>query len=299
MLKFIKDAIPTSQLPDSDLPDLLDILIKNMAGYRPARSLDKIHASDITKEGFCPRQVALLEKTGKKQKDQYIDAALRATFDQGDDMSDRLRSQWLGHYAFGNWRCRVCHSIKKCCTKPDNILCCNDHHGKYAKCDWQYKEMEFISEEYQVSGSYDVLVKHGSKLMIVELKIIAPDAFDKLVAPLAEHRQRTCLYMALAEGSKSVWAPMVMTDRAKVLYFSRAHGKKDPVHNKILPFKQYTVDRDDECLKIPLQRAAQVKLFRSQGLMPHGICPTMSCPIAKKCPVVVECFSGKYKGAHL
>lgn len=297
--KFIQTAIETnaSQMAEHDLPDLVDLLTKEMGGYEKARGYAKIHASDITKGAFCPRAVALGDITGKAPKDEYVPAALRATFDAGNAISDLLRTKWFGEHAFGNWRCRVCRTMKSHCSQPEqtgNHFCTSDLNGAYQRCDWQYEEIEFVSQPLQVSGSLDVLIKHGLRLMVVEIKIMAPDEFATLLAPLAEHRVRTSLYMRLVEESSDPYKSMIMTDRAKVLYVSRAYGKMHGVAGQVLPFKQFTVARDDSALVQPIAKAMAVRKWREDTLIPAGICATLSDPKAKKCSVCAECFSGGY-----
>ena len=54
------------------------------------------------------------------------------------------------------------------------------------------------------------------------------------------------------------------------------------------------VVRNDEDLKEPLARAALVKDCRAKGSLSHKECEFTYQPEAKSCPVVSECFSGKY-----
>jgi hypothetical protein len=294
MLTFIRTAMELAQQQhgsDDDLPDLIDMLRKNMGGYKKARGYDKIHASDITKEDFCPRRVALLDIEGAKPKDQYLEAAMQATFDVGAATGDLVREQWLGQHAIGNWVCRRCGKKKMMCSKPTSFC---ETFSMHDKCDWRYVEVEFKSLELDVSGSIDVMVRQNTKLMLVELKIMAPDQFADLVAPLSEHRIRTNLYMKLAEESNHIFKGAVMTDRAKVLYVSRTHGKQHKEYGEVLPFKQFVVHRDDDDLVQPIARAKAVKEWRASNVMPCGLCNTTVDKYAKKCEVKGKCFSGQY-----
>lgn len=284
---FLKKAVEEATAPQKSI---IDVLKKNLGGYKPERSHKTVHASDITKTDFCPRQFALLHLLDMKKKDRYISAALQATFDVGNVTSDLFREKWAGQSAIGNWRCVKCDSMVTFKQKPLNVPC---KHG--GKCDWRYEEVNFVCQETQVSGSIDVIMDLGApKLFLVELKIIKPDDFEKLAAPLAEHRIRTNLYMRLAEKSNNVFGGRVNVQQARVLYVSRGYGKKNADHNEILPFKEFTVERDDDALVPYLNRAKMVRIFKETGAIPLGVCKTSMDTPAKGCSVAKSCFSGKF-----
>lgn len=284
---FLKAAVQDALGPKKSI---IDIMRKELGGYQPARSHETVHASDITKPDFCPRQTALLTILKLKKKDEYISTALQTTFDIGNQIGDLFCEQWAGQHVWGNWRCCKCDSLVTFKQKPLNVPC---KHG--GKCEWKYEEVKFISQKYQVSGSLDAIMDLGApKLFVTELKIIAVDAFEKLVAPLAEHRIRTNLYLNLVENSSSAFNGRINTQEARVFYISRGFGKKHPEYNEILPFKEFKVERDDSSLAPYLKKAEEVVVFKKTGAIPHGICKTSMDSPAKKCSVCKQCFSGKY-----
>jgi hypothetical protein len=61
--------------------------------------------------------------------------------------------------------------------------------------------------------------------------------FEKLKAPLAEHRIRTSLYMKLIAASGTPASLSIHPTLGKVLYISRGFGKKSDDHGHIIPFK--------------------------------------------------------------
>ena len=284
---FLKAAAQEALGPKKSI---IDIMRKELGGYQPARSHETVHASDLTKDHFCPRQTALLTILKAKKKDEYINTALQVTFDAGNVMSDLFREKWAGQHVYGNWRCKCCNSTVTFKQKPINVPC-----KMGGKCDWGYEEVNFVSQQYQVSGSLDAIMDLGApKLFVTELKIIAVDAFEKLVAPLAEHRIRTNLYLNLVENSSSVFNGRINTKEARVFYVSRGFGKKHPDYNEILPFKEFKVERDDESLTPYLKKAEDIVVFKKTGALPHGVCKTSMDSPAKKCSVCKQCFSGKY-----
>jgi hypothetical protein len=284
-LTWLNNTLSKATAPQKTLTEILS---KNLGGWEKARDHSKVHASDITKPDFCPRRLALLHLTGKSKKDMYVPAALRATFDVGDTTSDLVREKWLGDASHGFWRCETCNKQAPFGTKPQYN--CKDHPSR-----WKYEEPRFGSPEYDVSGGIDVCTDLGApKLFVTELKVVNPTDFEKLVAPLAEHRIRTNLYMKLVDDSDSPLRDRFNLKQAKVLYVSRAHGKKSDINGEILPFKEFDVERNDESLQPYLDKAKQVKVFKSTGVLPGGICATIKDTHAKTCTVCTECFSGEY-----
>lgn len=300
-MSWLKKAVINSQAPKLGV---IDILRKNMGGYTEARSHKVIHASDITKPGFCPRHIALLDLMEQTKKNEYISTALQATFDIGHATAELVVEEWMGKNAIGNWRCLRCDKQHTMTSKPEPWGCTVNGKTGVQKHIWKYVEPSFVSKEYAVSGSLDVLADVGAKWLVTELKIINVDDFEKMLAPLPEHRIRTSLYLKLIADSDSPYKDMINLHEASVLYVSRGYGKKHAVHQEILPFKEYRVVRDDTSYVEPLKKAKQIKVYRdsvvstalgpSSFLMPSGICHTALDKQAKVCTTCTACFSGKY-----
>jgi hypothetical protein len=267
---------------------VIDVLKKNLEGWKPARDHSVVHASDITKEDFCPRRLALLHSTGKKLKDEYISAALQATFDVGNATGDMVAEVWGGNEAIGNWECIRCAQRGTFCSKPQT-WCSATGHKKH--CNYRYEEVNFVSSTYDVSGGIDVFFDlGGSKKVVTELKILNVEDFAKLAAPMAEHRIRTRMYLKLIDDSSHPFKSSINLNAAKILYVSRGFGKKDPKTSAILPFKEFDIERDDESVQPYLDKAMQVKVFKEDGVMPAPICSGPGDKPAKKCSVCTECW---------
>lgn len=286
---FLKSLVQESLGPKKSI---IEVLRKNMGGYQPARSHETIHASDITKDDFCPRQTALLTLLNEKKKDEYLSTALRATFDNGNALGQLFCEQWAGQSIVGTWKCRRCGATSTFTKKPVEHLC---DANTNTECDWMYEEVRFKDTKYHISGSLDAIMDLGApKLFVTELKTIAADAFEKLAAPLAEHRIRTSLYLHLVENSDSAFSGQINHYEARILYICRGYGKKHPEYGEILPFKEFKIERNDSTLTPYLQKAAQIRIYKETGKLPHGICSTSMDAPAKKCSVCKACFSGKY-----
>lgn len=286
-MKWLKQITKEAHEPKFGI---IDVLKNNLGSYDRNRSMDVVHASDTTKDHFCPRFWALNDMTGGKPQFEHISTALAATFRLGNLIGETVREEWLGQAAIGNWHCRRCNASRTMCQKP--AIGCT----KSSDCQWKYVEPNFVSQTYGVSGSIDVLTDLGAPTWVVtELKIMKVEDFDKLYTPLPEHRIRTSLYMKLISDSGSAYKHRINMHEARVLYVSRGFGKKnEAAKGEVLPFKEFVVPRDDMVIEAPLQKALQIKVFREKGLMPSGICNTMMDKRAKACKHAILCFSGNH-----
>ena len=285
-MDFLKQVIATKQ----EEYTLSRYLREHLEGYVPARSVNHIHASDITKDQpeFCAREISLLRILGKARKDQYLGQALKVAFEIGEAYHDLVRDKWLRNIAVGHWTCRHCKMQIDFCKLP-KVSCpqCGDK-------DWEYTEVRFNSTEFGVSGSIDFISDLSlQKHVITEIKSMDKDQFAELVAPLAEHRLRTALYLRIIEGSESPYKDKIDLQHARILYVSKAYGKKD-MNGKFSPFKEYVIQRNDAAISNYLEKAAAVKLFSDKGVLPAGVCKSTFDPRCKSCLVVPACFGQFY-----
>ncbi len=277
-------------------------LHKNMAKWEEARSHKNIHASELTKPEFCARKYALLDITGKKGKGQFIGTSLRATFDLGRALENMFRDQWLpSNVIVGDWVCNRCGHQIYFSKRPAKCPACT------VSTLFTYAEVRVLDETTGVSGGVDVLVDLGEpRFRLVELKTMEKDGFKTLAAPLAEHRQRTSLYLKLVELSNNHLANQVNYNEGIICYVCKGFGNKDDSLKlaglkdaPFSPFKEFFVKRNDDEATELLVKASPINLFRNSGVMPEQICPTSFCSIAKVCPCVTECFSGKYAAGEV
>lgn len=287
---WLKNAILQAAKPKHSIIGMLKL---QLGGQKPGRTMDTIHASDITDPHFCPRRWAFFGLFGKKPPMDYLSTALDVTFQMGSETERLLVEEWGGDAVIGNWRCRYCGEQRTMVPKPSGT--CQAKWGPRNHW-WEYRQLVVEeAEPHGVRGGIDALFNVGApQLLITEVKTLNPEEFDKLLAPFPEHRLRTNLYMRILEQSSHPYREKINTTEAKVLYISRGYGKRNQAWDEVLPFKEFAVKRHDGDLAEPLKRAAALKLFRHQGLMPAGICSTALDKLAKNCSVCQQCFSGKY-----
>lgn len=296
-ISFLKKA--KDMMPDRSIKFLLH---KHFSGFDPARSLQVIHASELTREeGFCPRFYALADAMDFKGKDRWLTTSETVTFDMGRDLEKRVVNAFadMGK-AVCHWKCVACGHLHQFQKRPLKCETCGV--GTL-----EPREVRFESAVNGASCGVDMLLALGEpKLRPVELKTIDKEEFKALVAPKAEHRWRTNLYLRIIGESAHSWANMISTESATVLYVSKGgYGCSDPalskwgLSDKFSPFKEYEVKRDDKATDDLALRARVVKDSRD-GLhgMPCGICPTAMSKRAAKCPLRGPCFSGDYPPEH-
>ena len=279
---------------------------RELAGWEEPRPHGTIHASELFKEReFCPREWAFLDMGVAKKKAEFLGTAMRITFDHGRDMETRLRNQWLRDYMVGYWECGVCGHTHEKFGKAPKVAC--------SKCGWShqwgYKEVRLLDPESGVSGGIDGFVDVGDKkLRLLEIKSMDKDQHKGLIAPLAEHKLRTSLYLTLAERSHLPESERINQQEATILYVSKSFGFKDESLSEagikdapFSPFKEFAVTRDDSLAETPVAKAKALTYWRknkesgvSSGGLPCGVCPNGLIKRAQQCTAVGACFSGSY-----
>lgn len=268
-----------------------DMITDRLGGSSPARSNYPLHASELTRPNpvFCPREAALHEHVEVKRPSEWVPPILRMTFDAGIDIQRRVNEDYLRDVMVGHWMCLGCRYVYTFSKQPKGD--CPQCHTRPG---WRYVEVKFTQTDWGVVGSIDALVDVGkAKLHMVEVKIMGQDQWSGLAAPLAEHRLRTALYLRLiAESEETGWAAQIDTQNATILYWLRGYGKK--VGSEITPIKEYRIKRDDGLTEPYVAKAKSLAYFRTNGVMPVGVCGSVDDPRAKGCKVRDACFSGSY-----
>lgn len=292
-IKFLKKASEISKGPAS----LKKLLHDYLSGYEKGRSLKTLHASELTKDEFCPRFYALSDLLRSKPYDRWLSTSEAVTFRMGRRLQEDVVNDLAAmNKLVGDWKCHGCGKLFR-------------FQGRPAKCTecfcraFAAEEVRFVSEVSGASCGVDALVNFGGgKLVPIEIKTMDKDQFKALVAPLAEHKLRTALYLRIIAESVEAKSNMVDTSKAIVFYVSKGgYGCADPtlaemgLKEKFSPFKEFVVVRDDDRTE-PLTVSAKTVYDFRQGKagVPKGICATAMDKVATKCPRRTACFSGDY-----
>jgi hypothetical protein len=291
-LKKLSAVIPTGSMRYQ--------LHSHLTGAQPARSLSKVHASALTKaEGLCPRYYALHDAGQTKPADEWLTASEVVTYDIGHDIQDRLVHAFadMGK-CIGDWECLACEKNHTFQARPKQCECgCK-----------KFKPIEcrFQSSLNAADCGIDMLrIVAPGLLRVTEIKTMDKDQFKGLVAPLAEHKLRTNLYLRIIAESgfnTNVNGWKIDTEKGDILYTTKGgFGCLDPdlkawnLSDQFSPFKEYVVHRNDEKTEHLVLRAAVIKAFRAKQVpMPHGICSTANVKRAQFCDRKALCFSGKH-----
>lgn len=286
-MQFIKKVLAAQW----DGASLVDLLGKNLSGWRPTRNFRTLHASQLTDDQvpFCPREAAILDLVKKPPRERYVSVAMQVAFDQGKSLHEHVRSHWLKNVVIGDWHCDWCGLMLPFQLYPD-YSCPQCTHFR-----WAYKEPVFVSQLTGVSGSMDTFISFNlPKVLLTEIKTVDKDQFKTLKAPLAEHRLRTILYLHLIRDSNRPERHQIDQNRAKVLYISKGFGIKGE-DGKITPFKEFDITYNQESIQGYLDKAMALQDFRTKKAgMPKGICPTSFVNRVKSCACPQECWSSAY-----
>jgi len=299
-LKFIKRARNKRAGQESD--DLLYHLHRTMSGKSPARTIKRVHASELFKDPsfeFCPRESALLGKLKRERPDEFVSTASRSSFDHGD-----MYANWLigkladAKLVVGDWQCLHCVHMYELQDRPKKCSECGHKH-------FEHIEHRFKSRTSGVSCGVDAIRKTVSgKHKAIEIKSMKKEEFSKLVAPLAEHKIRTNLYLRIIEDSNDPIRHKMDTNKAEIVYILKGGWERfiKPKDWKFeddsyTVFKVFEIERDDTKTETKFQHAIRLKDFREgKKGMPLGLCSSVHCERARNCSVKKECFSGKYPG---
>lgn len=290
-LKKLKEVV-------GEAPPLSSMLHAHLRTQDMERPYDRIHASELTKENYCPKRLALKVKTNAPRGFRWLSTSENVTFDMGRKLQDSV-VHWFSDMkrAFADWKCDSCGQMHSFVIRPEKCGTCGCRS-------LAPHEIRFKSSLSGASCGVDMLVKIGNavKLRPVEIKTIDKDQFKALKMPQAEHRQRTTLYTRIIAEDTGPVSPYVDPSRAIILYVSKGgYGcaqdwlAQAPTFDKFSPFKEYEILRNDSEVEDLSKMAAEFTKFLDTGKMPCGICATAFSKTAQGCDMKNECWSGKFQ----
>jgi hypothetical protein len=273
-------------------------LHKHLNFSRPGRDPAVLHASDMTGDKyFCGRQRVIMNLKGMQPTVQYINMSTRAVYEFGDDV-ERRAVAWFAEagMAVGNWIC-PCSKTYFMCHRP--ILCvgCGARGRTF-----RYDQRRFASATSHISCGVDLFVSGmGPKLRIVEIKSAMKEDFVKILGPMAEHRERTNLYMHCVETSADSDKDKIDTTVAHVFYVCKGGYVKDEEVSQwkfgdggFTPIKDYEIPRDNDMIAQHISTACEYQIQKQNKVIPQRICCSSGDKPAKGCPVVQDCWGSKF-----
>lgn len=286
--------------PNSEPNSIKYHIHKALCGPRPGRSLNTLHASDMTKdEPWCPRKRFLEMMTGAQPEKEYIHTALASTFDFGHAIQ-QVFTDWMlaAGILVGDWQCARCNHMHLMQHKPGDCLKCNN------KKEFNYIEHRFVSAASKLSCGVDVLAYGlGPKFQIVEVKSCQNEDFKKMAGPLAEHKLRTNLYMRIVSESNDPARHRIDLETARVVYIAKGgYGCKDeevtswgiPGEQGYSPLKEFVITRDDGETDAVVKGPVQFQQALDTRLIPAGVCVSCYDKRAKACKMHHHCYSGGF-----
>ena len=280
------------------------LLHENIAGWQKERDHSVVHASSLTRQDveFCPREYHLLDILKRKQPDTFLSTSLSTTFHMGNLLAKQITDVYLKDFAVGNWMCIRCEHIYEFCHVPLECGCGGER--------FEYVEVTFYSQKYGFSSSLDLILDLPGydKLRTVELKTMKADQFKTLVAPLAEHKIRTNMYMTAIETSDHPQKDQIDLETASIVYVMKGFGIKDlsiqemgVKDQNFSPYKEFEIKIDLSVTKPYLKKAAELKHYRDywkKHKKSKGLPPMLQECIdggkrTNECCVKSECFNRK------
>ena len=134
---------------------IIGVLKQQLGGPQPGRSMEVLHASDVTKPDFCPRKWALFDLLEKEPPMDTIATAMDVTYQMGLAAETLLVEEWAGDAVVGNWRCRLCKEQRSMVPKPTG--CCSD---RARSTGGSIVQMVIEAPEYGIQGGIGCVVQY-------------------------------------------------------------------------------------------------------------------------------------------
>ena len=214
------------------------------------------------------------------------DPKLTRLFQLGTDIHEDLQ-RWLAKTdrLLGLWKCPFCKELfseEPSLLPKDDVCSCKVAQekcgtGRFREhFNWKYEEMTLISDEYDIIGHCDGVIKDGAEDILLEIKSINTYQFGKLREPSIGYLEQATIYAWLLGLKKILF-----------LYYDKNNSE----------LKEFLVDRREETIE-PVKK----KIKNVQGYLKSGekmnthenrICKVDFEARANDCPYKDVCFEKK------
>lgn len=309
IIKIGKQATKRSPTPRREpaktikYPSLKMLIHKSSKKNRKARHHRKVHASDLDPaRSWCPREVALLEVSGRTRPDEFLPTCRQVTFSMGYAASDLLERFTPEEVVWGAWKCRACGEELPPQHKPTACPSCGAKKEAL-----RYREVFMRDPDTGVVGSCDLWVGlDGRVLTAIECKSEGKDTFAARTAPDFDHVWRTRFYLWLASVTPWLQSKPLNLHDARIVYVCKSGFESDPelkaakiADQHASPFKEYVVERDDVQMTAQMERVREWTSFYAaitkgaSATWPEGVCSDLKCSRASRCTVRDLCGNAK------
>jgi hypothetical protein len=241
-----------------------------------------MHVSSLV-EMICPRQYAILVRE-ERPIFKSVTGGHRVMWNIGRGVESHIRTQFLRGVrrrgVFGKWACPCGETERKGYYAPDHRC------GTCGKVASMYREAPVFDHDAKIVGNPDMLVQHGSKLVVVEIKSMTAKQWEDLKNPLGNHVFQAGMYrhlMAL-EGFQ-------MHTHVAFIYCTKDFKWGSP-------YKEFHVDATTpERVRLFENSRDYARMLAGHAaagtLPPRERCSTTTSKEAQSCPVVASCFNAR------
>lgn len=296
--QFLKDNSNKSGMVPKNL---ISYHVRKM-DYKPSKYRANNKLTNVTDLiHLCPRQYCMMLEKGVENFDKRTTSSDRIVWAIGRAVENHVRQQFIEatNYkpVYGQWKFEDGYIHKGFLT--DEVLQ-HAYENMGYKHDFknpEYKELPLIDNDYQITGSPDLLVQlPNKKLMVTEIKTIKRHStdlhigFEDLEEPLPDHRRQPTMYHRLGTNSEN---KLPLSNIASIVYVCKDYLREDKETWAYKEFMFDVTDSLDQSLADGLyEKAKLIKNYRQTGEIPvNEYCASMKSKQAKDCSVVTECFA--------
>lgn len=256
-----------------------------------------MHVSEAI-DDFCDRKHFLLCNQENKPRVRRTTLADRVVWAIGRATEQVVKEAVIAEQGknncYGVWKC-MCENLvtfgfgkdpfnTKCSTCKTSVL------SKYFEATLQLEDL--------IRGNPDLLVRFAptGKLTVVECKSMTGELFKDLKAPKIDHIMQAFFYLKLMETLQDRFKGVdIDTDRFFVHYVNKNYQFKGTYQDSVQKCYEVKVsEMHKDVVAIFDDTIKRLRIMKNSINPPARTkCDSPSCKEAKKCPVLMECFSSE------
>jgi hypothetical protein len=251
-----------------------------------------VHLSKATK--FCDRQHYLMVNSGRKFYTRPS-VAQKLMWGYGRAAEKIIRDTLITAYGtenvYADWSC-VCGALRMEGLGIDHYhVLCNVCKTNITT---EHGEATLLWDDIIAAHPDLLLLNEANELEVIELKSISADGFKILKEPSEDYIKQGYGYVRLLEKNREKFEKLgfkVKTDSFRILYASKGFKFSGSVLEEfIIKVK----DMNPRIVQDFNQVVMEIRHVKDTINLPERTkCFSTDCAMAKDCPVVAECFSGR------